>query len=53
MGRTELAQRPSREDLEPDPRPPLLTRLWAALQEASGGTWDGSVYDVEAIVRLL
>ena len=29
------------------------TRLWAALQEVGGGTWAGSVYDVDAIVRLL
>ncbi|MCA9100262.1 MAG: hypothetical protein KDA63_03870, partial [Planctomycetales bacterium] len=29
------------------------SRLWAALQEASGGTWGGCVYDVERITRLL
>ena len=29
------------------------TRLWAALQEASGGPWAGSVYDADRIVRLL
>ena len=29
------------------------TRLWAALQAASGGTWGGCVYDVEAIVKKL
>jgi xylonate dehydratase len=29
------------------------TRLWAALQAASGGPWRGSVYDVDRIVRLL
>ena len=29
------------------------TRLWAALQNASGGTWGGCVYDVDAIVDLL
>jgi hypothetical protein len=28
------------------------TRLWAALQRI-GGTWGGSVYDVEAIVAGL
>src|SRR5258706_7975199 len=34
------------------PRPRTAdTRLWAALQEASGGPWAGSVYDVERIVR--
>jgi putative YjhG/YagF family dehydratase len=29
------------------------TRLWAALQRASGGTWGGCVYDVEQIITLL
>src|SRR4051794_18546530 len=29
------------------------TRLWAALQRASGGTWAGCVYDVDRIVELL
>lgn len=29
------------------------TRLWAALQEASGGPWAGAVYYVDRIVRLL
>ena len=29
------------------------TRLWAALQQASGGTWAGCVYDVDRIVALL
>jgi len=48
-----LAQRPPRPDLAPDPLLPADTRLWAALQHASGGTWGGCVYDVEAIaVRL-
>jgi hypothetical protein len=32
---------------------PADTRLWAALQDASGGPWAGSVNDVERIVRLL
>jgi putative YjhG/YagF family dehydratase len=39
--------------LQPDPRVPADTRLWAALQDASGGTWGGCVYDVESIVRQL
>jgi len=34
---TELARRPSRPDLAADPRLPTDTRLWAVLQEASGG----------------
>ncbi len=44
-----LAARPLREDLAPDPQLPDATRLWAALQDASGGTWGGCVFDVEAI----
>lgn len=48
-----LKARSSREDLRPDPHLPADTRLWAALQEAGGGTWGGCVYDVEAIVRRL
>jgi len=39
--------------LAPDPRLPGDTRLWAALQQASGGSWGGCVYDVDRIVRLL
>ena len=49
----ELAVRPPHPGLAPDPDMPSDTRLWAALQEASGGPWSGSVYDVERIVRLL
>jgi len=49
----ELAARPPHPGLAPDPDLPDDTRLWAALQEASGGPWAGSVYDVERIVRLL
>jgi len=49
----ELAARPPHPDLAPDPDLPSDTRLWAALQEASGGPWAGSVYDVDRIVRLL
>jgi putative YjhG/YagF family dehydratase len=48
-----LARRAPRPDLAADPNLPDDTRLWAALQEASGGTWNGSVYDVDAIIRLL
>jgi hypothetical protein len=32
---------------------PADTRLWAALQRVSGGTWGGCVYDVEAIIEAL
>jgi putative YjhG/YagF family dehydratase len=48
-----LAQRPPRPDLHPDPDLPADTRLWAALQHVSGGTWGGCVYDVEAILQAL
>jgi xylonate dehydratase len=48
-----LAARPARGDLHPDPDLPADTRLWAALQNASGGTWGGCVYDVDSIVRRL
>jgi len=44
-----LSRRPPRPDLAPDPNLPSDTRLWAALQNASGGTWGGCVYDAEAI----
>jgi putative YjhG/YagF family dehydratase len=48
-----LAARPPRPDLSADPEIPADTRLWAALQQAGGGTWGGCVYDVDAIVKAL
>jgi putative YjhG/YagF family dehydratase len=48
-----LARRQPRPDLQADPNLPADTRLWAALQSISGGTWGGCVYDVEAIVKAL
>ena len=48
-----LAGRPPRPDLSPDPDLPDDTRLWAALQQAGGGTWGGCVYDVDAIVAAI
>ena len=48
-----LAARASRSDLAPDPDLPNDTRIWAALQDASGGTWGGAVYDAEAILRVI
>jgi putative YjhG/YagF family dehydratase len=48
-----LAARAPRPDLAPDPDLPADTRLWAALQQAGGGTWGGCVYDVDAIVAAL
>jgi putative YjhG/YagF family dehydratase len=52
-GARRLAARAPRPDLAPDKQLPADTRLWAALQDASGGTWGGSVYDVEAILETL
>ena len=48
-----LAKRTMRPDLAPNPRLSDDTRLWAALQLASGGTWCGCVYDVERITAAL
>jgi dihydroxyacid dehydratase/phosphogluconate dehydratase len=48
-----LASRMAREDLHADAGLPEDTRLWAALQAASGGTWGGCVYDVQSIVEKL
>jgi putative YjhG/YagF family dehydratase len=48
-----LAARPPRPDLAPDPSLPNDTRIWAALQDASGGTWGGCVFDADAILRTL
>ena len=45
-----FAARPMRDDLRPDPKLPTDTRLWAALQQASGGIWGGCVYDADAII---
>jgi putative YjhG/YagF family dehydratase len=52
-GARELERRTLRDDLEPDPRLPRETRLWAALQDVSGGTWGGCVFDEEAILKRL
>jgi dihydroxyacid dehydratase/phosphogluconate dehydratase len=52
-GAAVLARRPLRADLAPNPNLPDDTRLWAALQEVSGGTWGGCVYDVKRIIEVL
>ena len=48
-----LAGRETHPGLKPAPALPDDTRLWAALQAVSGGTWGGSVYDVDKIVTVL
>ena len=48
-GTRELAARSPRPDLRADPGLPDDTRLWALLQNLSGGVWGGCVYDVDAI----
>jgi xylonate dehydratase len=49
MTEAEWLRRQPRPDLEPDPALPADTRLWAALQHASGGC----VYDPEQIIAKL
>ncbi|MDH2925655.1 YjhG/YagF family D-xylonate dehydratase [Lonepinella koalarum] len=48
-----LAQRETHENVGADKDLPEDTRLWAALQEVSGGTWRGNVYDVDRIIEVL
>jgi putative YjhG/YagF family dehydratase len=48
-----LAKRESNPHLAPHPNLPDDTRIWAALQQASGGTWGGCVYDVDSILTAL
>ncbi|MFE5323169.1 YjhG/YagF family D-xylonate dehydratase [Paenibacillus sp. NPDC056579] len=52
-GAEALAARPFHPGLAADPGLPDDTKLWAALQAVSGGTWKGNVYDVERIVAAL
>ncbi|WP_425399469.1 YjhG/YagF family D-xylonate dehydratase [Aeoliella sp.] len=52
-GNKELCLRPTRPDLAPADNLPDDTRLWSLLQQVSGGTWGGCIYDLEAIARRL
>ena len=52
-GTIELEKRSEPSDLAPHPQLPDDTRLWAALQSASGGTWGGCVFDVDSIVEII
>jgi putative YjhG/YagF family dehydratase len=47
-----LAERKPAAPLTADVDLPDDTRLWALLQQLSGGTWGGCVYDVDAIERV-
>ncbi|KYF65056.1 YjhG/YagF family D-xylonate dehydratase [Sorangium cellulosum] len=49
----DLSARSPNPALQPDGRVNPDTRLWAALQDASGGSWGGCVYDAERIIGLL
>ncbi len=48
-----LEDRKPRPDLAADAALPDDTRIWAALQDVSGGTWGGSVYDAEQILKVI
>ena len=52
-GAERLAARDARPDLAADPDLPPETRLWALLQQLSGGTWGGCVYDPDALADAL
>jgi putative YjhG/YagF family dehydratase len=52
-GTDELERRSIPSDLAPHPQLPDDSRLWAALQSASGGTWGGCVFDVDSIVETI
>ena len=52
-GAAVLSQRTPAVPLQADKDLPDDTRLWAALQQASGGTWGGCVYDPDRISELL
>ena len=49
----DFESRPIHPDVARDPDLPDDTRLWAALQQASGGTWAGSIYDVDKIIEVI
>ncbi len=48
-----LAAREPSLPLVPDPQLPDDTKIWAMLQQLSGGTWGGCVYDVDALARVV
>jgi len=48
-----LEQRGPHPELAPAAKLPDDTRLWAALQDLSGGVWQGAVYDADKILRVI
>ena len=52
-GTRELARRSAARRPRARSRLPADTRLWAVLQDASGGTWGGCVFDEKAIGNRL
>ena len=52
-GTENITSRNLNSALEPNLDVPDDTRLWAALQDVSGGSWGGCVYDVDAIISKL
>ena len=52
-GDKELQNRNATLEIKANKNLPDDTRLWAALQDVSGGTWGGCVYDVDRIIETL
>ena len=53
QGARELAMRQTHPDLHAHDFLPDDTRLWAALQSVSGGTWKGCIYDTDKIIEVI
>ncbi len=52
-GAVELARRQPHPELHAHDFLPDDTRLWAALQSISGGTWKGCIYDTDKIIEVI
>ena len=50
---TELTSRQMNPTLKPVEDLPDDTKLWSLLQQVSGGTWGGCVYDLDSLAQLL
>lgn len=48
-----LSEREVHPGVQPDKDLPEDTRLWAALQDVAGGTWNGNIYDIDRIIEVL